>query len=172
MEQLKQIKVFIHSIWKDLKESTTHPIEKILNGIIVWGIIISISLYGFISLNQKITQLKDLQKSYVIKMHAEEDYIVSKEAILLESFTKNKLSDTNSNISIFDSLQGEPLVIVSTDEHEGILELTLLGSTEHLINWINIVDEKDASRRIEIEDIERKGNTVYVHCVVKPIIRS
>ena len=105
-------------------------------------------------------------------MHAEEDYIVSKEAILLESFTKNKLSDTNSNISIFDSLQGEPLVIVSTDEHEGILELTLLGSTEYLINWINTVDEKDASRSIEIEDIERKGNTVYVHCVVKPIIRS
>ena len=25
MEQLKQIKVFIHSIWKDLKESTTYP---------------------------------------------------------------------------------------------------------------------------------------------------
>lgn len=116
--------------------------------------------------------MKDFQKSYVIKMHAEEDYIVSKEAILLESFTKNKLSDTNSNISIFDSLQGEPLVIVSTDEHEDILELTLLGNTEHLINWINTVDEKDASRRIEIEDIERKGNTVYVHCVVKPIIRS
>ena len=125
--------------------------------VIVWSIIISSSLYGFISLNQKVTQLKERQENYVIKMHAESDYIVSK---------------TSSNTSVFDSLQGEPLMIVSTDEHEGVLELTVLGSTERLINWINTVDEKEPSRRIEIEDIERKGNVVYVHCAVKPIMRS
>lgn len=140
--------------------------------VIVWSIIISSSLYGFISLNQKVTQLKEQQENYVIKMHAESDYIVSKEAKLLESFTQNKVSNTSSNTSVFDSLQGEPLMIVSTDEHEGVLELTVLGSTERLINWINTVDEKEPSRRIEIEDIERKGNVVYVHCAVKPIMRS
>ena len=140
--------------------------------ILVWSIIISSSLYGFISLNQKVTQLKEQQENYVIKMHAESDYIVSKEAKLLESFTQNKVSNTSSNTSVFDSLQGEPLMIVSTDEHEGVLELTLLGSTERLINWINTVDEKEPSRRIEIEDIERKGNVVYVHCAVKPTMRS
>ena len=172
MEQLKQIKVYIHSMWKDLKESTTHPVETILMIVIVWSIIISSSLYGFISLNQKVTQLKEQQENYVIKMHAESDYIVSKEAKLLESFTQNKVSNTSSNTSIFDSLQGEPLMIVSTDEHEGVLELTVLGSTERLINWINTVDEKEPSRRIEIEDIERKGNVVYVHCAVKPTMRS
>lgn len=140
--------------------------------VIVWSIIISSSLYGFISLNQKVTQLKEQQENYFIKMHAESDYIVSKEAKLLESFTQNKVSNTSSNTSVFDSLQGEPLMIVSTDEHEGVLELTVLGSTERLINWINTVDEKEPSRRIEIEDIERKGNVVYVHCAVKPIMRS
>ena len=140
--------------------------------VIVWSIIISSSLYGFISLNQKVTQLKERQENYVIKMHAKSDYIVSKEAKLLESFTQNKVSNTSSNTSVFDSLQGEPLMIVSTDEHEGVLELTVLGSTERLINWINTVDEKEPSRRIEIEDIERKGNVVYVHCAVKPIMRS
>lgn len=140
--------------------------------VIVWSIIISSSLYGFISLNQKVTQLKERQENYVIKMHVESDYIVSKEAKLLESFTQNKVSNTSSNTSVFDSLQGEPLMIVSTDEHEGVLELTVLGSTERLINWINTVDEKEPSRRIEIEDIERKGNVVYVHCAVKPTIRS
>lgn len=140
--------------------------------VIVWSIIISSSLYGFISLNQKVTQLKEQQENYVIKMHAESDYIVSKEAKLLESFTQNKVSNTSSNTSVFDSLQGEPLMIVSTDEHEGVLELTVLGSTERLINWINTVDEKEPSRRIEIEDIERKGNVIYVHCAVKPIMRS
>ncbi len=140
--------------------------------VIVWSIIISSSLYGFISLNQKVTQLKEQQENYVIKMHAESDYIVSKEAKLLESFTQNKVSNTSSNTSVFDSLQGEPLMIVSTDEHEGVLELTVLGSTERLINWINTVDEKEPSRRIEIEDIERKGNVVYVHCAVKPTMRS
>ena len=140
--------------------------------VIVWSIIISSSLYGFISLNQKVAQLKERQENYVIKMHAKSDYIVSKEAKLLESFTQNKVSNTSSNTSIFDSLQGEPLMIVSTDEHEGVLELTVLGSTERLINWINTVDEKEPSRRIEIEDIERKGNVVYVHCAVKPTMRS
>lgn len=140
--------------------------------VIVWSIIISSSLYGSISLNQKVTQLKERQENYVIKMRAESDYIVSKEAKLLESFTQNKVSNTSSNTSVFDSLQGEPLMIVSTDEHEGVLELTLLGSTERLINWINTVDEKEPSRRIEIEDIERKGNVVYVHCAVKPTMRS
>ena len=140
--------------------------------VIVWSIIISSSLYGFISLNQKVTQLIERQENYVIKMHAESDYIVSKEAKLLESFTQNKVSNTSSNTSVFDSLQGEPLMIVSTDEHEGVLELTVLGSTERLINWINTVDEKEPSRRIEIEDIERKGNVVYVHCAVKPTMRS
>lgn len=110
--------------------------------VIVWSIIISSSLYGFISLNQKVTQLKERQENYVIKMHAESDYIVSKEAKLLESFMQNKVSNTSSNTSVFDSLQGEPLMIVSTDEHEGVLELTVLGSTERLINWINTVDEK------------------------------
>ena len=138
----------------------------------MWSIIISSSLYGFISLNQKVTQLKERQENYVIKMHAKSDYIVSKEAKLLESFTQNKVSNTSSNTSVFDSLQGEPLMIVSTDEHEGVLELNLLGSTERLINWINTVEAKDPSRRIEIEDIERKGNVVYVHCAVKPTIRS
>ena len=138
----------------------------------MWSIIISSSLYGFISLNQKVTQLKERQENYVIKMHAKSDYIVSKEAKLLESFTQNKVSNTSSNTSVFDSLQGEPLMIVSTDEHEGVLELTVLGSTERLINWINTVDEKEPSRRIEIEDIERKGNVVYVHCAVKPTMRS
>ena len=104
-------------------------------------------------------------------MNAESDYIVSNEAKLLESLTRNKTSNTSSNTNIFDSLQGEPLMIVSTDEHEGILELTVLGSTERMINWINTVEEKDPSRRIEIEDIERKGNVVYVHCAVKSIIK-
>lgn len=140
--------------------------------VIVWSIIISSSLYGVISLNKKVTQFKERQENYVIKMHAESDYIVSKEAKLLESFMQNKVSNTSSNTSVFDSLQGEPLMIVSTDEHEGVLELTVLGSTERLINWINTVDEKEPSRRIEIEDIERKGNVVYVHCAVKPIMRS
>lgn len=140
--------------------------------VIVWSIIISSSLYGVISLNKKVTQFKERQENYVIKMHAESDYIVSKEAKLLESFMQNKVSNTSSNTSVFDSLQGEPLMIVSTDEHEGVLELTVLGSTERLINWINTVDEKEPSRRIEIEDIERRGNVVYVHCAVKPIMRS
>lgn len=138
----------------------------------MWSIIISSSLYGVISLNKKVTQFKERQENYVIKMHAESDYIVSKEAKLLESFMQNKVSNTSSNTSVFDSLKGEPLMIVSTDEHEGVLELTVLGSTERLINWINTVDEKEPSRRIEIEDIERKGNVVYVHCAVKPIMRS
>ena len=140
--------------------------------ILVWGIIISISLYGYINLNHKATHLKERQENYVIQMQAKSDYIVSKEAKLLASLKKNKLSNTSSNTSIFESLQGEPLMIVSTDEHEGVLELTVLGSTERLINWINTVDEKEPSRRIEIEDIERKGNVVYVHCAVKPIMRS
>lgn len=138
----------------------------------MWGIIISISLYGYINLNHKATHLKERQENYVIQMQAKSDYIVSKEAKLLASLKKNKLSNTSSNTSIFESLQGEPLMIVSTDEHEGVLELTVLGSTERLINWINTVDEKEPSRRIEIEDIERKGNVVYVHCAVKPTIRS
>ena len=133
--------------------------------------VISLSLYGHIYLDQKTNNLRNLQDNYVIQMNAESDYIVSNEAKLLESFTENKNSNRSSNTSIFDSLQGEPLMIVSTDEHEGILELTLLGSTERMINWINTVDEKDPSRRIEIEDIERKGNVVYVHCAVKSIIK-
>lgn len=138
----------------------------------MWGIIISISLYGYISLDHKATHLKERQENYVIQMQAKSDYIVSKEAKLLASFIENKLSNTSSNTSIFESLQGEPLMIVSTDEHEGVLELNLLGSTERLINWINTVEAKDPSRRIEIEDIERKGNVVYVHCAVKPNMRS
>ena len=133
--------------------------------------VISLSLYGHIYLDQKTNNLRNLQDNYVIQMNAESDYIVSNEAKLLESFTENKNSNRSSNTSIFDSLQGEPLMIVSTDEHEDILELTLLGSTERMINWINTVDEKDPSRRIEIEDIERKGNVVYVHCAVKSIIK-
>ena len=138
----------------------------------MWGIIISISLYGYINLNHKATHLKERQENYVIQMPAKSDYIVSKEAKLLASLKKNKLSNTSSNTSIFESLQGEPLMIVSTDEHEGVLELNVLGSTERLINWVNTVEAKDPSRRIEIEDIERKGNVVYVHCAVKPIMRS
>ncbi len=137
----------------------------------MWGIIISISLYGYINLNHKATHLKERQENYVIQMQAKSDYIVSKEAKLLASLKKNKLSNTSSNTSIFESLQGEPLMIVSTDEHEGVLELNVLGSTERLINWINTVEAKDPSRRIEIEDIERKGNVVYVHCAVKPTMR-
>lgn len=137
----------------------------------MWGIIISISLYGYISLDHKATHLKERQENYVIQMQAKSDYIVSKEAKLLASLKKNKLSNTSSNTSIFESLQGEPLMIVSTDEHEGVLELNVLGSTERLINWINTVEAKDPSRRIEIEDIERKGNVVYVHCAVKPTMR-
>ena len=117
-------------------------------------------------LSQKANHLQEQQETYVIQINAESDYILSKEAKLLEAFRENKNPHT-SHTSIFDSLQGEPLMIVSTDEHEGILELTLLGSTERLINWINTVDEKEPSRRIEIEDIERKGNVVYVHCAVK-----
>lgn len=134
--------------------------------VVLWGIVTSLSVYGHVHLSQKISHLQEQQETFVIKMNAESDYIVSKEAKLLETFRENKNSQT-SHTSIFDSLQGEPLMIVSTDEHEGILELTLLGSTERLINWINTVDEKEPSRHIEIEDIERKGNVVYVHCAVK-----
>ena len=76
--------------------------------ILVWGIIISISLYGYINLNHKATHLKERQENYVIQMQAKSDYIVSKEAKLLASLKKNKLSNTSSNTSIFESLQGEP----------------------------------------------------------------
>ena len=138
----------------------------------LWGMLISLSMYGHIYFEDKNNSLKNQQDNYNIQMNAESDYIVSNEAKLLESFTRNKTSNTSSNTNIFDSLQGEPLMIVSTDEHEGILELTVLGSTERMINWINTVEEKDPSRRIEIEDIERKGNVVYVHCAVKPTMRS
>ena len=134
--------------------------------VVLWGIVTSVSVYGHVYLSQKASHLQEQQETFVIQMNAESDYIVSKEAKLLETFRANKNSQ-KSHTSIFDSLQGEPLMIVSTDEHEGILELTLLGSTERLINWINTVDEKEPSRHIEIEDIERKGNVVYVHCAVK-----
>lgn len=134
--------------------------------VVLWGIVTSLSVYGHVYLSQKASYLQEQQETFVIQMNAESDYIVSKEAKLLETFRENKSYQT-SHTSIFDSLQGEPLMIVSTDEHEGILELTLLGSTERLINWINTVDEREPSRHIEIEDIERKGNVVYVHCAVK-----
>ncbi|WP_298711777.1 hypothetical protein [uncultured Veillonella sp.] len=133
--------------------------------------LISLSIYGHIYLDEKNNNIKNQQDNYLIQMNAESDYIVSNEAKLLASFTQNKTSNTSSYTSIFDSLQGEPLMIVSTDEHEGILELTLLGSTERMINWINTVEQKDPSRRIEIEDIERKGNVVYVHCAVKSTVK-
>ena len=123
MERLKQTKVFIHSIWMDLKESTTYQVEKILAGLVLWGILISLSMYGHIYFEEKNNNIKNQQENYVIQMNAESDYIVSNEAKLLESFIENKTSNTSSNTSIFDSLQGEPLMIVSTDEHEGILEL-------------------------------------------------
>ena len=110
--------------------------------IVLWGIVTSLSVYGHVHLSQKTSLLQEQQETFVIQMNAESDYIVSKEAKLLETFRENKNSQ-NSHTSIFDSLQGEPLMIVSTDEHEGILELTLLGSTERLINWINTVDEKE-----------------------------
>ena len=139
--------------------------------VVLWGIVTSLSVYGHVYLSQKASYLQEQQETFVIQMNAESDYIVSNEAKLLESFTRNKTSNTSSNTNIFDSLQGEPLMIVSTDEHEGILELTVLGSTERMINWINTVEEKDPSRRIEIEDIERKGNVVYVHCAIKSIIK-
>ena len=134
--------------------------------VVLWGLVTSLSVYGHVHLSQKTSLLQEQQETFVIQMNAESDYIVSKEAKLLETFRESKNSQT-SHTSISDSLQGEPLMIVSTDEHEGILELTLLGSTERLINWINTVDEKESSRHIEIEDIERKGNVVYVHCAVK-----
>ena len=134
--------------------------------VVLWGIVTSLSVYGHVNLSQKASYLQEQQETFVIQINAESDYIVSKEAKLLETFRENKSYQT-SPTRIFDSLQGEPLMIVSTDEHEGILELTLLGSTERLINWINTVDEKESSRHIEIEDIERKGNVVYVHCAVK-----
>lgn len=132
----------------------------------LWGIITSLSVYGYVYLSQQASHLQEQQETFVIQMNAESDYIASKEAKLLQTIRANNNPHT-SHTSIFDSLQGEPLMIVSTDEHEGILELTLLGSTERLINWINTVDEKEPSRHIEIEDIERKGNVVYVHCAVK-----
>ena len=56
--------------------------------ILVWGIIISISLYGYINLNHKATHLKERQENYVIQMQAKSDYIVSKEAKLLASLKK------------------------------------------------------------------------------------
>jgi len=133
--------------------------------------LISLSIYGHIYLDEKNNNIKNQQDNYLIQINAESDYIVSNEAKLLASFTQNKISNTSSYTSIFDSLQGEPLMIVSTDEHEGILKLTLLGSTERMINWINTVEQKDPSRRIEIEDIERKGNVVYVHCAVKSTVK-
>ena len=133
--------------------------------IVLWGIVTSLSVYGHVYLSQKASYLQEQQETFVIQMNAESDYIVSKEAKLLETSGRTRILKT-SHTSIFDSLQGEPLMIVSTDEHEGILELTLLGSTERLINWINTVDEREPSRHIEIEDIERKGNVVYVHCAV------
>jgi len=139
--------------------------------LVLWGMLISLSIYGHIYLDEKNNNIKNQQDNYLIQMNAESDYIVSNEAKLLASFTQNKTSNTSSYTSIFDSLQGEPLMIVSTDEHEGILELTLLGSTERMINWINTVEQKDPSRRIEIEDIERKGNVVYVHCAVKSTVK-
>lgn len=132
----------------------------------LWGIITSLSVYGYVYLSQQASHLQEQQETFVIQMNAESDYIASKEAKLLQTIRANNNPHT-SHTSIFNSLQGEPLMIVSTDEHEGILELTLLGSTERLINWINTVDEKEPSRHIEIEDIERKGNVVYVHCAVK-----
>ena len=157
MEQLKQIKVFIHSIWTDLKESTTYQVEKILLVLVLWGMLISLSIYGHIYFDEKNNNIKNQQDNYLIQMNAESDYIVSNEAKLLASFTQNKTSNTSSYTSIFDSLQGAPLMIVSTDEH--------------MINWINTVEQKDPSCRIEIEDIERKGNVVYVHCAVKSTVK-
>lgn len=139
--------------------------------LVLWGMLISLSIYGHIYFDEKNNNIKNQQDNYLIQMNAESDYIVSNEAKLLASFTQNKTSNTSSYTSIFDSLQGAPLMIVSTDEHEGILELTLLGSTERMINWINTVEQKDPSCRIEIEDIERKGNVVYVHCAVKSTVK-
>ena len=139
--------------------------------LVLWGMLISLSIYGHIYLDEKNNNIKNQQDNYLIQINAESDYIVSNEAKLLASFTQNKISNTSSYTSIFDSLQGEPLMIVSTDEHEGILKLTLLGSTERMINWINTVEQKDPSRRIEIEAIERKGNVVYVHCAVKSTVK-
>lgn len=75
----------------------------------LWGILISLSMYGHIYFEEKNNNIKNQQENYVIQMNAESDYIVSNEAKLLESFIENKTSNTSSNTSIFDSLQGRTI---------------------------------------------------------------
>lgn len=35
-----------HMHWTDLKESTTYQVERILTGLVLWGMLISLSMYG------------------------------------------------------------------------------------------------------------------------------
>ena len=53
----------------------------------LWGMLISLSMYGHIYFEDKNNSLKNQQDNYNIQMNAESDYIVSNEAKLLESFT-------------------------------------------------------------------------------------
>ncbi len=53
--------------------------------IVLWGIVTSLSVYGHVHLSQKTSLLQEQQETFVIQMNAESDYIVSKEAKLLET---------------------------------------------------------------------------------------
>ena len=66
---------------------------------VLWGIVTSLSVYGHVHLSQKASYLQEQQETFVIQMNAESDYIVSKEAKLLETFRENKNSQ-NSHTSI------------------------------------------------------------------------
>lgn len=131
----------------------------------VTGILVcSAAIYGGFYWAHKLHELKQLKGLLIIRVDAQEAYMSSREAELLNHLQ----TSSNTYSSVFESLQGEPLMIISTEEQEHVLKMTLLGSTEKLINWINTMEEKHPTKSIEIEHIERKGNSVFVHCEVKP----
>ena len=134
-----------------------------MGALLLWIILSGVCLYGYVYFYNHQYSIAEQMELYTINMQVKSDYLTSKEAELLMRF---HYEDT-SHEQILESLRGEPLMIVSTVEHEKMLELTLLGSTESLFNWLNSVEKAESQHHIEIADIERKGNVVYVQCMIK-----
>ena len=71
---------------------------------------------------------------------------------------------------IYQSINSEPLIIMTSSRHDDVLDLTLVGTSQSFLSWYNRVQQKMKYCHIQIMSIDTKGNSIFFTCKVTPLV--
>ena len=123
---------------------------------------VSIGIHGYYI--EQCKAIEDTIMFYQMETKTQHQFVESDTYALVQSLSNREYWED----AVYQSIGSEPLVVTSSSKKGNILDITLVGSSQSFLKWLNTIQHTLAFCTVQICSIDTQGNSISFRCKIAP----